>query len=397
MEERIFITAMGSISAIGNNIDEHLTSLLTGKTGIAYADYLQTIHSKEFPLGEIKMSNQELAAKLNLPQGNYSRTSLLALWSVRQLLENAALIPDSKTGLISASTVGGMDSSERHLDDYQAGEFLELAKQHPLGYATEFVAKTLNFKAYRTTLSTACSSSANAFILGSRIIRQGMLDRVVVGGVDALSAFTLNGFNSLMILDKEHCKPFDAERKGLNLGEAASYLLIETEKSMKAAGRKALAELIGGANVNDAYHQTASSPEGDGAFAAMQSALQQANISIEDISYINAHGTGTANNDLSEGRAMQRLLAGKDIPFSSTKALTGHTLAAAGALEAVISVLCLQNQFMPASVNFKNQMPELEITPIKKSDASKPIKNIISNSFGFGGNDSSLIFSKANI
>jgi len=290
-----------------------------------------------------------------------------------------------------------MDSSEQHFDDYQAGEYLDLAKQHPLGYATEFVAKTLNFKAYRTTLSTACSSSANAFILGSRLIRQGLLDRVVVGGVDALSAFTLNGFNSLMILDKEHCKPFDAERQGLNLGEAASYLLIETEKSMKTAGRKALAELIGGANVNDAYHQTASSPEGDGAFSAMQSALEQANINIEEISYINAHGTGTANNDLSEGRAIQRILNGRDIPFSSTKAFTGHTLAAAGALEAVISVLCLQNQFMPASVNCKNQMPELEITPIKKTETSKPINNILSNSFGFGGNNSSLIFSKANI
>lgn len=397
MEERVFITAMGSISAIGNNIDEHLSSLLTGKTGITYADYLQTIHKNDFPLGEIKISNIELAKILHLQKGNYSRTSLLALLSVKQLLENAALVPDTKTGLISASTVGGMDSTEQHFDDYQCGEYLDLAKQHPLGYATEFVARILNFKAYRTTLSTACSSSANAFILGSRLIRQGMLHRVVVGGVDALSAFTLNGFNSLIILDKEHCKPFDAERNGLNLGEAATYLLLESETSMKNAGRKALAEFKGGANVNDAYHQTASSPEGYGAFSAMQLALKQANISIEDVSYINAHGTATANNDLSEGHAIQRLLAGRNIPFSSTKAFTGHTLAAAGALEALISVLCLQNQFMPASLNFKNQMPELEITPITKTNTSKPIDNILSNSFGFGGNNSSLIFSKANI
>lgn len=386
---------MGSISAIGNNTDKHLSSLLSGKTGITYAKHLHTIHKNDFPFGEIKLSNQQLIEKLNLPKENYSRTSLLALWAVAQLLKNASLKPDAKTGLISASTVGGMDKTEQHFHDYQDGEFLDFAKQHPLGYATEFVANKLNFKAYRTTLSTACSSSANAFILGSRLIRSGMLEKVVVGGVDALSAFTLNGFNSLMILDKGHCKPFDAERKGLNLGEAAAYLLIESETSMKKSGRKPLAELKSGANVNDAYHQTASSPEGYGAYSAMKNALDQANLNIEDISYINAHGTGTANNDLSEGAAIQRIIDKHNIPFSSTKAFTGHTLAAAGALEAVISVLCLQNQFMPASVNYNIQMPELEIAPITKTITNKPIKNILSNSFGFGGNNSSLIFSKA--
>ncbi len=386
---------MGSISAIGNNVDEQLSSLLQEKTGIGWSEYLQTIHNKDFPFGEIKIANETLAQKLNLPEGNYSRTSLLALWAVKQLLENANLLPDSKTGFISASTVGGMDKSEQYLHDYKENKFLDLAIQHPLGYATEFVSKILHFKGYRTTLSTACSSSANAFILGSRLIHSGMLDRVVVGGVDALSAFTLNGFNSLMILDKNNCKPFDAERQGLNLGEAAAYLLIESERSMKNAGRKALAEFKGGANVNDAYHQTASSPEGDGAFAAMQSALDIANINIQDISYINAHGTGTANNDLSEGRALQRLLQGRNIPFSSTKAFTGHTLAASGAIEAVISVLCLQHQFVPATLNYVNKMPELNISPIAKTQNNIEIHNILSNSFGFGGNNSTLIFSKA--
>lgn len=396
MQERIFISAMGAISAIGNNTDEHFQSLVNARAGIGISEFLQTVHQGKFPFGEVKFSNTKLAEKLGLEAGNHSRTALLGLWAVTQLLENSQLIPDKKTGFISATTVGGMDQSEQHLDDYKKGGFLDLAKAHPLGSSTEFIANQLNINGYRTTLSTACSSSANAFILGSRLIASGMLDRVIIGGVDSLSAFTLNGFNSLMILDKEHCKPFDSQRKGLNLGEAAAYLLIESEASLKASGRIALAELSGFANANDAYHQTASSPEGDGAFSAMKEAISKADLKVEQIQYINAHGTGTANNDLSEGMAIQRLIGDNNIPFSSTKAYTGHTLGAAGAIEAVISVLCLQNQFIPASLNYKNPMPELIIKPLTKDIKDASLQNILSNSFGFGGNNTSLVFSSVN-
>ncbi len=393
MKKRIFITAMGAISAIGGNPDEHIASLRAGKSGIGWVDHLTTVHRRDFPFGEIKSSNAHLAEKLKLAAGEYSRTALLGLWSVKQLLDNAQLIPDERTGLISATTVGGMDQTEHYLNDYLQGNHLELARQHPLGYSTEFIARQLKFKSYRTTLSTACSSSANAFILGSRLIRSNMLDRVVVGGVDALSAFTLNGFNSLMILDKQVCKPFDAHRQGLNLGEASAYLLLESEESLNNSNRRALAEFSGFSNANDAYHQTASSPEGNGAFSAMSMALKEAQLQIEDIQYINAHGTGTANNDLSEGRALERLLQGKDIPFSSTKSFTGHTLGAAGAIEAVIAVLCLQNNFIPASLNHTTAMPELDIEPLKNNKENIPLKHILSNSFGFGGNNSSLVLS----
>ncbi len=396
MKERIFISEVGAISAIGNNAEEHFNSLQNGVAGIAISEHLQTTHQQEFPFGEVKFSNEELAQKLGLATGNYSRTALLGLWAVSQLLDNSKLTPTVRTGFISATTVGGMDQTEQHFNAYLKGENLDFAKAHPLGSSTEFISKHLNFKGYRTTLSTACSSSANAFILGSRLIRSGLLDQVVVGGADALSAFTLNGFNSLMILDREHCRPFDAERQGLNLGEAAAYLLIESEASLLSSGRTALAELKGFANTNDAYHQTASSPDGDGAYSAMQEAIKNSGLSIDQIDYINAHGTGTANNDLSEGKAIQRLIGNLPIPFSSTKAYTGHTLAAAGAIEAVISVLCLQNQFIPASLNFKNSMPELDILPLQKSISSINLHNILSNSFGFGGNNSSLVFSSVN-
>ncbi len=392
-EQRIVVSGMGVVSALGDNVQAHLDALLTGKHGISMTDYLETIHKDTFPVGEIKHSNQELIAMLKLPDGAYSRTELLGLFAVRQLLESVNYEMDNRTGLVSATTVGGMDQSERFFEDYLKGSNLDYARRHPLGESTEFIASQIGIKAFRTTLSTACSSSANAMILGARLIHQGVLDKVIVGGADALSKFTINGFNSLMILDKVHCRPFDNERQGLNLGEAAAFLLIETEESARKAGRKIWSELKGYANTNDAYHQTASSPEGDGAYDAMNQALQKAALQMSDMDYVNAHGTGTANNDLAESRALQRLFKEDKIPFSSTKAYTGHTLGAAGAIEAVISNLCINHKFIPASLNCKNPMEEVEIFPETKMREVEKMDNILSNSFGFGGNNSALVFS----
>ena len=392
-EQRIVVSGMGVVSALGDNVQAHLDALQTGKHGITITDYLETIHKETFPVGEIKHSNQELIAMLKLPDGAYSRTELLGLFAVRQLLESVNYEMDNRTGLVSATTVGGMDQSERFFEDYLKGSNLDYARRHPLGESTEFIASQIGIKAFRTTLSTACSSSANAMILGARLIHQGVLDKVIVGGADALSKFTINGFNSLMILDKVHCRPFDNERQGLNLGEAAAFLLIETEESARKAGRKIWSELKGYANTNDAYHQTASSPEGDGAYDAMNQALQKAGLQMSDMDYVNAHGTGTANNDLAESRALQRLFKEDKISFSSTKAYTGHTLGAAGAIEAVISNLCINHKFIPASLNCKNPMEEVEIFPETKMIEVEKMDNILSNSFGFGGNNSALVFS----
>jgi 3-oxoacyl-[acyl-carrier-protein] synthase-1 len=199
-----------------------------------------------------------------------------------------------------------------------------------------------------------------------------------------------------MILDKEFCRPFDATRAGLNLGEGAAYIVMQREDDVQS---QPLAALSGYANTCDAYHQTASSPEGDGAFCAMKKALENADLKPSGIDYINAHGTGTANNDLSEGIAIQRLFGDK-IPFvSSTKAFTGHTTSAAGSIEAVISILALLHDFIPENLNFKNKMEELCFAPYVFRHCgldARPveIKNVLSNSFGFGGNDTSLIFSK---
>jgi 3-oxoacyl-[acyl-carrier-protein] synthase-1 len=197
-----------------------------------------------------------------------------------------------------------------------------------------------------------------------------------------------------MILDRNQCTPFDADRKGLNLGEGAAFLVLESEESVLKNGSKILAELKGFSNTNDAYHQTASSPDGYGPYLAMKFAMEMANLNPQDIDYVNVHGTGTPNNDLSEGLALKRFFGEKIPKFSSTKAYTGHTLAASGALEAVYSVLAIQNNVIFPNLFFKNAIPELNYSPETNFIENFQVNNVLSNSFGFGGNDSSLIFSK---
>ena len=226
------------------------------------------------------------------------------------------------------------------------------------------------------------------------MLRQGMLKQVIVGGTDGLCKLTANGFNSLMILDKEWSRPFSADRAGLNLGEGAAYLVLENRVDAEKRGAKILAFVSGWANTNDAYHQTASSPDGDGAFRSMQLAIRKANLTTADISYINAHGTGTPNNDQSESVSIQRLFGVSKPPISSTKAYTGHTLAAAGAIEGVFSVLAIQHQIVLPNLNYSTPMPDNDWTPVLEPNHQK-IEHVLSNSFGFGGNNSSVVFSKA--
>jgi len=233
-------------------------------------------------------------------------------------------------------------------------------------------------------------------MLGARLLLNGKLDRVLVGGTDALAKFTISGFRSLMIYDDQWCRPFDESRTGLNLGEGAGFLLLENEKSIALSGNKTLCYVNGWANAADAYHQTASSPDGKGATLAIQKAIHLSGFDTKDISYINAHGTGTKNNDLSESVALKNVF-GSQIPlFSSTKPFTGHTLAAAGAIESVFSVLAITNQLVYPNLNFQSPIEETGLVPVTSLLTDKPVNTILSNSFGFGGNNSSIVFSSNN-
>ena len=395
MDKNIVITGEGIISAIGNDKAAVLQSLLDGRSGIVEMKHLHSSHH-ELPVGEVQLSNDEMKAMLALPvEEQTSRTSLMGMLAVRQALAEAQL-PETapknrRVVLISGTTVGGMDITEQYYDSFATSdEHLDCLKKHDCGSSTEEIAAMFGISEC-TTISTACSSAANALILGANLLKTGQADLVIAGGSEALTRFHLNGFNSLMILDNEPCRPFDAQRAGLNLGEGAAFVVMETEASARERGAEIHAWLTGYGNACDAFHQTASSDNGEGAYRAMTEALEMAQLKPEDIDYVNAHGTGTPNNDLSESAALKRVFAEKMPLISSTKAFTGHTTSASGSIETVICLLAMQHHFVPANLRWVHQIPD-GITPTT-GVKDVTLKHVVCNAFGFGGNDSSLILS----
>lgn len=393
MEKGVAITGMGIISSIGSNVEENYQALFSGSHGIFYPKLLQT-RLNHLPVGEVNISNAKLAEILKLPkEHSFTRAALLGAVAAKEAVLQSNLEPNhlKDTAFINASSVGGMDMTEKYFAKFPVDNTNRrfIQAQHP-GFTTTQIANFMEMHGFVTTISTACSSSANAIMMGARMIKAGKVKRVVVGGTDCLTKFTLNGFNSLMILSAENCKPFDENRNGLNLGEGAAFLVLEAEEVLHE--KLVLGRISGYGNANDAWHQTASSESGEGAFMAMEKALQSAGIVPAHIDHINAHGTATKNNDLSESFALKKLF--ERIPLiTSTKAFTGHTLAAAGAIEAVYSLLSISRGQIFPTLNFDNPMQETGIDLVVKITA-KNMSHVLSNSFGFGGNCTSLIFSK---
>ncbi|MEJ1237660.1 beta-ketoacyl-[acyl-carrier-protein] synthase family protein [Chryseolinea sp. T2] len=397
MKGRVYVAGLGVISAIGDSVAASLDSFKSHRSGISKLTLFDSVHADTLPVGQVAFSNEELADRLNVSR-HLSRTALLGMHAARQAVGHANVsLKDWRAGVISATTVGGMDKTETFFPDYvrnQNSGRLRDVVDHECGKSTERIADDLNVNHYISTINTACSSSVNAIALGSRLIQHGMLDVVVAGGTDALSKFTLNGFNSLMILDQRPSRPFDASRSGLNLGEGAGFVVLVSEEVVRRAGLERKFVVSGYANTNDAYHQTASSPEGRGSFAAMTGALNMAGISKNEINYINLHGTGTVNNDLSEGTAIKRLYGDEHPPMSSTKAFTGHTLGASGGVEAVFSIMALEAGCLLPNLRFETAIPEVGITPQRVYQDGVQVNHVLSNSFGFGGNCSSIVLSK---
>ncbi|MGZ3776463.1 MAG: beta-ketoacyl-[acyl-carrier-protein] synthase family protein [Mucilaginibacter sp.] len=397
MGSQVYIAGLGVISGIGNNVAEHLASFEREEAGMADITLFDSIHKGQLPVAEVKLCNEELIKISGLPERS-SRTTLLSYMAAKEALDDAPIpnINSLRTGFISANSVGGMDKSEdffvEFLDDNNKGK-LRNVFDHECGSMTEIVADKLGIKGFISTISTACSSSANAIFYAARLVKNDILDVVIAGGTDSLTKFTLNGFNTLMIVDKEFCKPFDQNREGLNLGEGAGYVVLVSDKVIKTLSKAPYCTISGYNNSNDAYHQTASSPDGTGSYLAMQGALKKAGLQPSDIDYINLHGTGTPNNDSAEGTAVKRLFDPHYPPMSSTKSYTGHTLGASGGIEAVFSVLAIRHGIIYPNLRFETRMEELPFEPVKHFRSGQDVKHVMSNSFGFGGNCTSLIFS----
>ena len=387
---------MGVISAIGNSVAENHIALKAGACGIKKnLNLFATKYASELPFGQVQASTAFLQKKLNISQAGITRTSMLALHAFNEAVANAGfsatMISAGDTALVGASTVGGMCLTDELYADANKNEAgSEYTSSYDCASVFLYLQQCYGMHGIINTINTACSSSANAIMYGALLIKNGFAKRAIVGGSDSLAKFTINGFHALHILSNEKCTPFDEHRKGLNLGEAAAFLVLEKEED--AAEKKIYAELSGYCNANDAYHPSSLSDQADGPFLSMQGALHSAKIDAAQIDFINAHGTGTGNNDEVESKAMIRLF-GKPPLFASTKANVGHTLGAAGAVEAVYSVLSLQHQEIYATLHFAEAIAGTELMPVTTYQ-KKSLQHIMSNSFGFGGNCSSLIFSK---
>ncbi|MCQ2369306.1 MAG: beta-ketoacyl synthase chain length factor [Paludibacteraceae bacterium] len=356
---QIAITGIGIISALGVGAIDNRKNLLSGKSFVKAPQILPTIH-KEWPVGEVSISNTEI-----------SRNVLLGGIALKECLTDSGLNAEQIMALhlVNGTTVGGMDIIEKHYGDWSKGDFSNIAciEQLEADWTTKTLASKFSLSDH-TTISTACSSALNAIIYGADLIRVGFTKRVVVGGTEALTKFHLNGFASLGIVSENICRPFAADRDGINLGEGAAYLVLEDESEAKARGAHIYGYLAGYANCCDAYHQTASSPDGDGAYNAMCQAMSMAGLTSGDIDYINAHGTATQNNDASELRAIERLFGeNHTVKIESTKPLTGHTTSASGSIETIFTLWKMEEN----GYNYA-----------------------ICNAFGFGGNDSSIILAK---
>lgn len=387
---------MGVISAIGNSVAENHQALAAGTCGIQNKlDLFPSKYAGVLPFGQVEISSETLQKKLQITEAGVTRTTMLAMHAFTEAVTNSAISPadisSSETALVAATTVGGMClTDELYNDANKNQDGSEYTASYDCASVSMYIQKRYSMNGIINSINTACSSSANAIMYGAMLIKNGFAKRAIVGGTDSLAKFTINGFNALHILSADKCTPFDENRKGLNLGEGAAFLVLEKEEDIN--GKKVYAELSGYCNTNDAYHPSSLSEQGDGPFLSMQGALQLAKLTPGEINFINAHGTGTENNDEVESRAMIRLF---DNPpaFASTKANIGHTLGAAGAIEAVYSILSLMHQDIYPNLHFKNTIRATGLTPLQEYK-KMPVNHVMSNSFGFGGNCSSLIFSK---
>lgn len=394
---QVVVTGIGIISPLGTGKEENLEKLRRGEHGLSKADFFESRYVHSFPFGEVKISDDQL--KDQMGEGDftgYTRTCMLAFHAFKEAIQDAGLTPGElsslDTGLISASTVGGMCYTDQLYKDANAiGEGSEFMQSYAASAHTNHLLQQFNMHGFGDTINTACSSSANAIALGYRLIRSGRLKRALVGGVDSLAKYTVNGFNALRILSDDYCKPFDEQRKGLNLGEGAAFLVLED--ASQALHKKIYGKILGYGNSNDAYHASAISPDATGVKMAIDRTLKSAGIKPQDVGFVNTHGTGTENNDEMELLGMSKVFDPLP-PFSSTKSYTGHTLGAAGAIEAIFSLFTLKYQEIYPNLRFEKPMSAYTYKPVVDFKRVENINYVLSNSFGFSGNCTSLLFGR---
>ena len=385
---------MGILSAAGFGVEEIWPAVSAGKSGLRPLTLFESPRYGQIATGEIQ---RDLIA-LGAPTRS-SRSDKLGWLAARGAMADAGLDLKSgseRAGIILGTSVGGSYDSELFLHTLvKRGKMrARPARFHECMTTVDLIANDFGLLGPSMALATACSSSALAIAMAAEMILSGEADVMLSGGADSLSRMTWGGFNSLLLVDANGCRPFDDGRGGMSLGEGAAILVLEAEESARQRGAKILARLSGWGTSCDAYHATAPHPQGAGAAAAMQAALNRAGLEPKAINYVNAHGTGTRDNDVAEAIALKTVFHNRVPPFSSTKRVFGHALAASGAMEAVVCIEALRRQELPPNPGYEKCDPAIGLEPVVRAQHA-PLKHVMSNSFGFGGNNGALIFSKA--
>ena len=390
----LWLSHFTATSSIGRGLDQTLSTLKEQRSGLSPCTFdtvdLKTVVGEVAGLDDVKLPN-------HLSEYDCRNNRLAWLGLMQDGFDEAVRAAIKKYGrqrigvFLGTSTSGILQTelAYRHRDPETGtlpADFVYRTTHNTYSVA-DFVYRYFDLSGPAVAVSSACSSSAKVFSSARRMMEAGLIDAALVGGVDSLCLTTLYGFNSLELLSKEPCRPYDAKRNGLSIGEAATFALLEKTPQ----GCDGIM-LLGIGESSDAYHMSSPHPEGLGAKIAMQDALKMANLAPSDIDYINLHGTATPSNDAAEGIAVHALF-GSNTPCSSTKGATGHTLGAAGGIEAVISALALIHGFMPGGINTRQIDPALNLDYLLQSREQK-IQRVLSNSFGFGGTNCTLIFGR---
>lgn len=390
----IAVTGIGCLCAAGENLEQCMDSLFAGRQHCAPPARFSSSHPVKYPVFEIP---DEFTVVGTDQKSGILRTARLAVTAAGEAFRNAdwsrVMMQEKRVGVCIGTTVGSAMNNEGFYREFCRGHHPRMTAitRFLNSNPAQVIAKEFGLTGPCQTVVNACSSGTDAIGIGASWIRSGICDAVVAGGADELCRVTYNGFISLMIADDAICRPFDVHRKGLNLGEGAAVLVLESEAFCRARKQPARAMALSYGSACDAFHLTAPAPDGRGLKQALAVALTASSLTAADIGFINAHGTGTPDNDRVESNVLSEMLP--DVPFLSTKGYTGHTLGAAGAIEAAFTIACLETLKIPASAGFTSLDPELPRSPIQDETNLKGAI-AISQSLAFGGNNAVLIFGK---
>ncbi|HWP73934.1 MAG TPA: beta-ketoacyl-[acyl-carrier-protein] synthase family protein [Methylomirabilota bacterium] len=390
------MSGLGIVSPYGAGVKSFWTGLAAGTCAIKPITLIDTEGFRSRIAAEVPA---EVVATLGVSRRR-SRADRLALAAAREALADAGLegAARRRAALLIGAVGGGMLEGENwywgEARGRPAGSIRALRSILPLSHA-ETLGGRLGLTGPKETVVMACASGAASIALGADLVRAGVTPTALVGGVDALTHICFMGFNALKVLDPTPCRPFDRDRRGMSIGEAAAFLVVEDADHCRARGGRVHARLAGYGMTTDAHHVTAPHPEGEGMIHAMEQALADAGLEPSAVGYVNAHGTGTPQNDRAEALALRRVFGEGGVLVSSTKSLVGHTMAAAGSVEAVATILALQHGLLPPTAGLEHLDPEVPFDCLPITARPAEVGAALSNSFGFGGQNVSLVFERA--